>query len=468
MHSAFRSVAVALGCLMLAGQSAARQSPVPAAPPADGGTVQQQMDDMRREMERVLRDNAAMRGEIDQLRAEADDQWLTEKRSNEIKTLVNDVLADADTRASLLQSGMTAGWNEHFFLSSGDGRFLLMLEGLEQIRFIWNHHDEPDRWRYGFENARTQLTFRGHVFNDDIEYLVRGEFARSGGNETLLDAWARYRFTDKVSLRFGQFKLPYSREFLVSEGQQLAVERTMVSDFLSAKRSQGIELEYLDSVNRWSGAFSDTTGGTLGGASTNTVWSAQDTEWSVTSRYERLIAGSWEQFSDFTSPRGDEFGLLLGLGAFGQQGESTGSFTTTRDENRVFGATVDISAEWGGANLFASAYYVYFDSDLAGVGIVDFLGLTAQGGWYLDPKWEVFGRIEYLASQSNEFETPNLLVGTVGVNYYIDGHDVKWTTDVSVGFNEISGTYASDIAGFRGDTTGNPQFVFRTQFQLMF
>ena len=39
---------------------------------------------------------------------EKGDNWLTEQRANEVRGLVRDVLADADTRASLLAQGMTA------------------------------------------------------------------------------------------------------------------------------------------------------------------------------------------------------------------------------------------------------------------------------------------------------------------------------------------------------------------------
>lgn len=430
--------------------------------------MQQQMDAMRKELERVQQANNAMRGEIDQLRAENDGEWMTEQRSNEIKGLVQDVLADADTRASLLDTGMTAGWNDHFFLASTDGRFLLQFEGLQQTRFYWNHHDEPDYYRYGFENANTELTFRGHVFSENIEYMIRGNFARSGGNFVLEDAWTRYRFDDKWAVRVGQFKLPFSREYLIYNGEQQLVERSLVNLFFTPKYGQGVELEYGDSQNRFSASFQDNNGvGFNQDAGANTSWSAQDTEWAATARYERLVAGTWEQFSGFTSKPGDEFGLLIGLGFAGEQGEATGAPTANRDENRLLEFTGDVSADWGGANVFGSFYYAYWDSPNA---IVDFFGFTIQAGIYVAPKWELFARGEYLFLDTNvENSIGDLIIATVGVNYYIDGQDLKWTTDFGYGFQEVNAFYANDAAGWRGDSEGaNPQMVFRTQFQLMF
>ena len=52
------------------------------------------------------------------------DNWMTEERAEEVRSLVRDVLADADTRASLLQSGMTAGYDDGFMIGSTDGNFL--------------------------------------------------------------------------------------------------------------------------------------------------------------------------------------------------------------------------------------------------------------------------------------------------------------------------------------------------------
>ncbi|MBC8309009.1 MAG: hypothetical protein H8E83_00670, partial [Planctomycetes bacterium] len=46
-----------------------------------------------------------LRLELDQERAQNDNDWITEVRANEIRELVHDVLADADSRNSLQGSG---------------------------------------------------------------------------------------------------------------------------------------------------------------------------------------------------------------------------------------------------------------------------------------------------------------------------------------------------------------------------
>lgn len=411
--------------------------------------------------------------EIDELRQQVGDSWLTERRAAEIRNLVSDVLADADTRSALMQNGMTAGWNEHFFLASGDGRFKLQVSGLQQFRYLWNFHDQPDKYRAGFENTRTKITLRGHVISPDLTYLVRGGFLRSGGGFVLEDSWLRYHLTNEWNVRFGQFKLPFNREELVSPAKQLAVERSLVNESLNLARSQGIELAYADAVNRLSLAVSDAGQDQVGGfgfvgtVGENSPALAEDTEYAVTSRYEFLAAGSWGQFDDFTSPVDEEFGLLLGLAVHIQQDEYTGAFSFGRNEERWFAWTFDVSAEWGGANAFASFFHHYIDDGT--FGQINVYGVVGQAGVYFTPKFEVFTRFEWGTLGVGAADFHDLYLLTIGGNYYFDGHDIKLSADVGFGLYPVEAAWDSDIAGWRIDgNSAEPQVVIRTQFQLLF
>src|SRR5687767_8246539 len=71
----------------------------------------------------------ALRAEVAELRAKEHGAWLNERRTQEIKSLIHEVLADAETRSSLAEGGVTAGWNKHFFLASEDGNFLMEIGG---------------------------------------------------------------------------------------------------------------------------------------------------------------------------------------------------------------------------------------------------------------------------------------------------------------------------------------------------
>ncbi|HVP74281.1 MAG TPA: hypothetical protein VMS30_11125, partial [Phycisphaerales bacterium] len=129
-----------------------------------------------------------LQGQVDALRAENDEQWLTEARANEIRGLVQDVLADADTRASLLQTGSMAGYDKGFFVSSADGNYLLRIGGQLQVRYVYNLQDSDgatDDNRSGFEVRRAKLIMRGHVFDPSWTYDVQFAADRATGNVQL-------------------------------------------------------------------------------------------------------------------------------------------------------------------------------------------------------------------------------------------------------------------------------------------
>lgn len=440
--------------------------------------------ELREMLERINADNADLRRSIDDLRAREDADWLTEARAADIRSMVADVVADADQRSSLQASGFLAGWDGSFFLQDPDGDFRLQLDGHAQVRFIFNRLEEQtnDRVRSGFEVTRTKLTLSGHILGPDLEYLVRTDATRNEpglvtGLMYLRDYWFRYRLDNEWSIRAGQFKVPFNREEMVASQYQLAIERSLVNESLGLGRSQGIELAWNGPNDRWTffvgEGGADEIGGTspLGIVDSNPRVNSRalqgGIEWGFASRWERLLAGEWQQFRDFTSPAGEQFAMLVGFGAHALRTESDGRPTPGRDEQRWAGATADISVEWGGANLFGSFIYQYVDN--GGFGQINIMGGVIQGGVYVAPRHELFARWEYGQFKLDNGGFPDIHVLTTGWNWYIDGHDAKLSVDIGLAVDEVNGIWDSDIAGWRVDRAGDEfQFVVRSQFQLMF
>ena len=134
--------------------------------------IQQQIDTLRNRIHSVEENTNEMRDSLNSLREENEVDWLTEERTNQIKTLVHTVLADADTRSSLVGDGLLGGWDDGFFVASSDGLFRLQVGGLVQERYIMSHRDASDSWRGGFENTRSRLNISGHIFDQDLTFLV--------------------------------------------------------------------------------------------------------------------------------------------------------------------------------------------------------------------------------------------------------------------------------------------------------
>jgi len=415
---------------------------------------------LRADIEALKTRVAAQDVEIARLRQDDGEAWLTEQRAAEVRALVQDVLTDADARSSLLEDGMTAGHDGKFFMASADGNFRMDISGFMQFRYVFNNQEDGgdpafDSTRQGFENRRTKLVFSGHVVDPTWQYKLQASFENAAGGPTIVDdALIRKDFENGWNVTFGQFKLPFLREDLMPAWKQLAVERSLVFSEFRGGRSQAVQVEYRN--DRWKAdlAISD------GFSATSMPALVEDVEgFAVTGRVEALVDGSWSQFGDLTSWRGEEFGLLLGGAAHYQKSEFG---TATGPEEEMFSWTADASAEFGGANLFGAIVGRHFD-----VMDVDQIGIVVQGGHFFTDTCEAFARYEW-----GDFDTTgveDLSVITVGINKYFKKHNLKWTTDVGFGLDEVNPVWSSSGAGWRSDPAGeDSQIVVRSQFQLAY
>lgn len=429
---------------------------------------------------------ASLEARFAHLRAqESGESWMTDARAAELRALVADVLADADSRSMLLQDdapgSTTAGWDGHPFLASGgaDGNFRLNLEARMQVRYVFNNQDDEvesggdDTTRAGFEARRIRLIFSGHVVDPSITYKVQATFNRGGGAFILEDAYMQKDFDNGIYLRGGQFRPPLTREAIVSTFRTTAVERAIAHGAIELSRTQGVEIGWSNDTLGLRGSFHD------GDANANTPWFIRDTEYAFSARAEWLVAGGgasggggggWRQFNDFTGWRGDSFGLLLGGGVLYQRGEYGAPGNPDRADD--FRWTLDAQMEFSGAHIFASLAGREIDSDAGGgAADADIMIATIEGGVFITDDIEAFARFEW--GDDDAPGSDDLLVLTIGATRFWKKHDVKWTTDVGYGFSAVSGTFASSGAGWREDAANSGggsdgQIVVRTQLQLCF
>ncbi len=392
--------------------------------------------------------------------------WLTEERTNEIHVLVQDLLADADARASLLAANGTAGWDNGFFLASADGNFHLNISGQAQFRYMISIQDDGpgvDSTRGGFENSRTKLIFSGNVVDPSWVYRIEGNFSRDGGSFGLEDAYVGKAFDNGWTFLAGQFKAPVLREELVYGDKQLAVERSLVNEEFTAGRVQGVALDYRNDQFHFIGGYTD---GHPASGGFNRPALASDTEYALTARGEILFSGHWSQFDDLTSWKGEDFGFMLGGAVHYESGE----YGTAADEAEVLEWTLDASLEFGGANVLG-----YFVGRHLKTSVLDLdqYGFVIQGGFFVNDDWELFARYEW---GDDDVTSDDLGIITFGANRYFSGHQLKWTMDVGYAFDAVSATFGDGLLGEGGSITGwrtdaaenDGQLVIRTQLQLLF
>lgn len=420
---------------------------------------------------------AAQQAELDQLRTGDDQNWLNERRAEEVKGLIREVLADADTRASLLQDGLTAGYDKGFFVASADGNYKLQVGVEAQVRYIYNTADQDtgDEDEGGFQLRRSRVDFRGNAVSPNLLYRLRIAGDRATGDADLELATIGYKFGDWL-IQAGQFKPSFLREENVSGFRQLAAERSYLADYFTIDYTQGVELSY--AVDRFRAAASIHDGS----YGTGTEFNADRTDTAVNGRVEFLAAGDdFKQFDDFTSFNGDDFALLLGAGADYEVGEGGGAATPD-----LFKYTADISAEFGGANLFAAVYGQSFSGDTDDPSLptalddANQLGFVVQGGVFVVPdKFEAFARYEFIdfdgayyrnsggstAGGTGDLGDDELSIITIGGNYYLQKHAAKLTVDLLYALDPVP---VSNSGGGLVASPDEDQIAIRGQFQFSF
>jgi hypothetical protein len=436
---------------------------------------------------------AELKAELAQLKQQDSQDRLTEQRATEIRGIVQDVLADADTRTSFQSSGAMAGWNNGFFLASPDGNFKLNVQGFMQVRWTMNKANGYSaatpagaEYEWGFENANTWLDFSGNVVDPSWTFHVRGNFANgNGGAMGLQFASISKDFGNGFSVTAGQFRAPWLRETLVDDQYQLGMDRSLVNEYFTQGYDQGVQVGYASDAFRVNAFAGDGVlqGVNIGGVnagvgSANTPWNATATNYAFAARGEYKISGDWAQFDDFTSRRGEEGGMMVGVAAVYERGNQNaenpnGANAAARqgfNGTKAYGFTGDFTWDFGGANLFAS--FVWMGATGGQTSTTHPWGINIQGGYFVTDDIEVFGRYGLMNYDLDNAATDTGKYNglTAGANYFF-ADNVKFTVEWGMNLKSFGANGPANInsAGFRTDVNGEKdQWALRAQMQLLF
>lgn len=380
-----------------------------------------------------------------------------------------DAMRDAEHREPRMDmSDLTAGWShEHgFFIRSDDGNFQLSPFSLFQVRGATavRQHANPgasDDTQSGFEIRRLQFGLDGHVFSPDFTYRLFWQSSElTTGNLSLLMAWVQYRFHNTPwVIGGGQFKDPFDHEQLLGDANQLAADRTFVDDILAGGEafSRGVSLRYDDH-----GPFR-AEGALTSGFNVPNVgfqpFPTNSANYGLAARGEYKLFGNWRDYEQFSS-QGDRENNLLVVGA--------GVDYTEAGHTDFLRHTFDAQFNAGPLGLYGACLGRYTRGNTAGRGGDTYdPTLRAQVSYLLTPKWEIFGRYDYVHFDGLEFKTPTKSTVheiTAGATYYFFGQNAKITLDVSYLPN---GTPTADAGNDILANSGRGELVARGQFQLL-
>lgn len=428
--------------------------------------------------------------------------------ADEVRAIVAEMMSDAESRSSLLQSGGMAGYDNGFMISDASGNNTLKINGGTQFRYNINFLDDNnnnDDYEGGFNNPRTQLWFSGNLVDPNLFYEIRGEFSDSttGGTFNLQNAFAGYNFDNGTYFKWGQFRSDFARERNVRGFHQLAADRSLTGELFGQTETQGIEFGYNAEDWRFSLSINDglrsrnvdyNAGKAIGLAyNTNPLDPAfgsltgvgnglgGEADFALTGRAEFKFAGAWDQFADFTSMPGSDYAGMVGVA--GHYEYTDGDSNASGGDLNYFTWTIDASLEGDGWNAFIAGYGQHVEADdvltdnvLLTTGDVDFdnFGLIVQGGIFIpETDWELFARYDGIFADDEFTDEDVFNTLTFGANWYWSGHAAKFTIDAQIFIDDAADLGA--IAGAGGGNTrqnflasGEGEVAVRAQFQLLF
>lgn len=427
----------------------------------------------------------ALQTRVAELEAKQGSSWLNDRRAEEIKALVQDVLADADQRASLSGAAVRTGYQGGFRVANEDGSFLLQVNGLIQLRYILNSRDgseeggnPEDDCLSGFEINRANLAFSGHIASPRITYALQLAVDRTDNSVSADRIVLGYQLTDGLALWAGEDKAPFLREELVADGMQMAVERSAINEFFTIGTVQGIGAVWTPAnidMLKVSVAISDgIRSGESDDAGQSNYWLndnekaywEDDNDYAITARVDVKVFGAWDQMNDFTAWGGENMALVIG-GAIHYDVGDTGN---TGDNDSLFMWTVDASLEVAGLSVYGA--FVMAHPEWEDGGESQAWGAIGQVAYNINDQCEPFARIEFLNTDVNSDGGDTTIV-TLGANWYNAKHSAKFTADVVWALDPIVNPGGQPISAGAtglltdGDNNDN-QLVLRLQYQLGF
>jgi len=236
---------------------------------------------------------------------------------------------------------------------------------------------------------RARLQFKGNMWGKNNKY--KAEFAFSPKDlgmkgdgpkrSPLLSFYSEHTQLRDLSIRLGQYKLLYSRQRVVSSGNQAFVDRSTAQGEFNVDRDIGFHFFSKDLFGL--DLFKYYAGMTIGEG--RDVWEEEnlkdgdDASYQALARFEVLPFGQFKDYSEVDFTRLDKPRMSLGA-AFaylkngrkdrGYQGSTFADGGTVNYSNM----TADVLVKWAGLSLFSEFYWREGRRDNVGDPVVDETG----------------------------------------------------------------------------------------------
>ena len=358
-------------------------------------------------------------------------------------------------------------------IKSNSGDFTMVTRLRAQIRYTFDQ--SGDELSHGLQLRRARLLFQGNAFGKNNGYKFELAVAprdiglKSSGTiskSPLLDWYFNFGHFRDLTLRIGQYKVPYSRQRVVSSGNLQMVDRSIANGEFTLDRDVGLDVRSkdllgLDMLRYYAGVY-------MGEG--HSSYANGDFGMMYLARVEFLPLGIFKDYSEVDLKRYDKPKLSIGVGyGLVQEGKKNkgiiGSVPADGGTTDTQNITADLCFRYSGLS-FEGAYFWREGSRNPGDAVDDDgnpiaeeaprngAGFYAQGGYLFSNNIEISTRYGQIIAATENTSLASTSELGFGLSRYIGVHATKlqgdifrtWTED---GFND-------------GDTQ------FRVQMQLAY
>ena len=353
--------------------------------------------------------------------------------------------------ASEGDAAVLAGYKKGFYIKSADDRFKMAIGQRVQIRFAHEEIEDGDN-ENAFSIPRARLGMKGHAFNKDITYKFQMDLGK--GNVALKDFFVDHALMPgTLHIRAGQWKRPFSRQYITSSGKQSLVDRAITDKAFGAGRDIGVAIH-----NKYekSPGFEYAVG-IFNGTGDKPWFQANEAKSKFTNVPDHVepavVArmgynhGGIKGYSEADLEGGGFRFAVAASGAF---------FLDTAEDNdarRVL--EVDCITKLHGFTSSGAVYAHYTE------GTMDKWGFHSQLGYVLQKKYQPVVRYAYVAPEGNDNDDHEVALGFA---IYYFGHKLKWQTEVAALEHKLPETNDAGET-IHGQTRDHR---FQTQLQLAF
>jgi hypothetical protein len=401
------------------------------------------------------------------------------QNTQDLAATIDSVLRDAERRSQLMAAGgdMGAGYDSGFYIRGTNWEVRpgahFQFRGVADFRDDGDDDDDivddiEDDTEAGFEIRRMKFSLEGYAVTKNLTYSFIWATDREGGGVYLEDAVVKYMFADVWGIRAGQYKDPVNHEELTSSKRLLAADRSMLNELLAGgvlDRTQGMSLVYGDYD-----ANTPIYGELMlhdGLNEDNTNFTDHTFEVGVSGRVEFKAMGDWKSYRDFSAMNNKENLLVFG-GGFDWSNTDDGA---DGDDGDIWTLAFDAQFETDKLGIFGAAIVRNIDEELLGSDddMTDW-GFLLQGGYMLNPSWELFARYDVTIFDEDVIADEDTFQEvTIGLNYFLGdngsaGHRAKITVDFT--WLPDGSPAELDGLGILGGSNED-EYVLRGQFQLV-